>query len=152
KALAAPWPDGPHTWTDPCVVRVLQALRDRGLEATAGIEWLEEGLSRCGCTAADVLRCESGRQASNQVSVGNCVTSLRLLGNLDWGLFFERTSAVEALLRTDPAGVYARQDFATRDRYRRAVERLSRGSAHEESDVVRQALALSSQHPSQEVA
>jgi cyclic beta-1,2-glucan synthetase len=152
KAAAPPWPEGPHTWSDPCVVRVLQALRDRGLEATPGIEWLEEALGRCGCTAADVLRRESGRQASNQVSVGNCVTSLRLLANLDWGLFFERTSAVEALLRTDPAGVYARQDFATRDRYRRAVERLARGSHHEERDVVRRALTLSAQAAPDDIA
>jgi cyclic beta-1,2-glucan synthetase len=138
-----PWPTGPETWTDPCVVRVLEGLRERGLEASAGLEWLEEAVARCGCTAADVLRRENGRQAANQVSVGNCVTSLRLLGNLDWAVFFERTSAVEALLRTDPAGVYARQDFATRDRYRRAVERVSRGSGHGEPEVARRALALS---------
>ncbi len=137
-----PWPAGPETWTDPCVVHVLRALRDRGLEATAAIDWLEQGVGRCGHAAADVLRRENGRQAANQVSVGNCVTSLRLLGNLDWTVFFERTSAVEALLRTDPAGVYARQDFATRDRYRRAVERLARGSRREEPDTARRALGL----------
>jgi cyclic beta-1,2-glucan synthetase len=139
-----PWSGEPETWSDPCVVRVLQALRDRGLAATAGLEWLEEAVRRCGQTPTDVLRRENSRQAANQVSIGNCVTSLRLLGNLDWGVFFERTSVVEALLRTDPAGVYARQDFATRDRTRRAVERLTRGSGRTEPDVTRHALNLAS--------
>ncbi|HEX5270115.1 MAG TPA: glycosyl transferase family 36, partial [Gemmataceae bacterium] len=143
-----PWPAGPHTWTEPCLVCVMDALRERGLDASTAVEWVEESLSRGGQAAADVLRRENGRQAANQVTVGNCVTSLRLLGNLDWGQFFDRTSAVEALLRTDPAGVYSRQDFATRDRYRRAVERLARGSRHAEPDVARLALALSGRAPS----
>jgi len=51
-------------------------------------------------------------------SIGNAVTSLRLLGALDWLSFFEQTSLVDAELRRDPMGSYARQDFATRDSYR----------------------------------
>ena len=35
-------------------------------------------------------------------------------------------SVVEHALREDPAGVYARMDFATRDRYRHAVEKIAR--------------------------
>ena len=75
------------------------------------------------------------RQAATQVSIGNCVTSLRLLSALDWPAFFERTSLVEAVLRDDPAGVYPLQDFATRDRYRQAVEKLSRGSETGEVEI-----------------
>ena len=47
------------------------------------------------------------------------------------------SSRVEAVLRDDPAGVYAAQDFATRDRYRRAVETIARGSSADELDVAR---------------
>src|SRR5205085_11571973 len=79
---------------------------------------------------------------ATQVSVGNCVTSLRLLSSLDWAAFFESTSLVESVLRDDPTGVYARQDFATRDRYRRTVERLARGSRFTELEVARRAVAL----------
>ena len=80
-------------------------------------------------TPARSLRREHQRQAANQVSIGNCVTSLRLLSALDWSdVLREAPACVEAVLREDPAGVYAGQDFATRDRYRQAVEKLSRGS------------------------
>ena len=89
-----------------------------------------------------MLRREHQRQAANQVSVGNSVTSLRLLANLDWSLFFERTSVVEAVLRNDPAGVYARQDFPTKDRYRRTVERIARRCDCNEIEVANRALAL----------
>ena len=103
-------------------------MHEQGAAVVRGVEWLEGHLSSCGLTADEVLRRERQRQAANQVSIGNCVTSLRLLSALDWTAFFERTSLVEAVLREDPAGVYAGQDFATRDRYRQAVEKLSRGS------------------------
>src|SRR5262249_40279248 len=76
-------------------------------------------------------------QAVNQVSVGNCMTSLRLLSALDWNVFFERTNLVEPMLRQDPAGAYAKQDFATRDRYRQIVEKLARGTDLEEREVAR---------------
>ncbi len=129
-------------WADPFVVRLLQALRDHGPEASWLIEWLESHFAACGTHHAEVLRREHQRQAANQVSVGNCVTSLRLLSALDWAVLFERMSLVEALLRDDPAGVYARQDFSTRDRYRQSVEKLARGSDHDELAVARRALAL----------
>ena len=48
---------------------------------------------------------------------------------------------MEQLLRLDPAGVYADQDFLTRDRYRHAVEAVTRGSAHSELEVAQAAVA-----------
>jgi cyclic beta-1,2-glucan synthetase len=47
---------------------------------------------------------------------------------------------VEEVLRRDAAGVYARMDFATRDRYRKAVEDLARGSGRDEVAVAREAV------------
>ncbi|HZY83811.1 MAG TPA: glycosyl transferase family 36, partial [Gemmataceae bacterium] len=133
--------------SDPCVVHLLQALRDRGPDGSQCSEWLEGVLSRHGVAPGEVLRREHQRQAANQVSVGNSVTSLRLLSNLDWSVFFEKTSLVEAALRADPAGVYARQDFATKDRYRRTVERLARRCARDELEVASEAVALADRAP-----
>ncbi len=95
-----------------------------------------------------MVRRENQRQAVNQVSVGNCMTSLRLLSALDWNIFFERTNLVEPLLRQDPAGAYARQDFATRDRYRQVVEKLARGSELEEIEVARHVVQKARGEPS----
>ncbi len=74
--------------------------------------------------------------------VANCIPSLRLLAGEDWLLFFERLSQVEQILRQDPAGVYARMDFATRDRYRQAVERLARAAGQDEAVVAQTAVSL----------
>jgi cyclic beta-1,2-glucan synthetase len=74
--------------------------------------------------------------------VANCIPSLRLLAGEDWLLFFERISQVEQILRQDPAGVYARMDFATRDRYRQAVERVARATGQDEAMVAQTAVSL----------
>ena len=54
----------------------------------------------------------------------------------------ETLSLVEATLRSDPVGVYRRMDFATRDRYRHAVETISRHSHLPETDVAQLAIQL----------
>ena len=142
-------PPGRRDWSDSFLVQLMDWMHEQGAGVVRGVEWLEGHLSGCGLTTEAVLRRERQRQAANQVSIGNCVTSLRLLSALDWAAFFERSSVVDAVLREDPAGVYSRQDFATRDRYRQAVEKLSRGSRHDEGEVARQAVALAGRHREQ---
>jgi cyclic beta-1,2-glucan synthetase len=131
---------------DAFAAEVLELLREQGPTAAATLERLEQALAAQGDSPAEVLARERKRQAANQVSIGNCVTSLRLLSSIDWMVFFERTSLVEALLREDPAGVYPRQDFPTRDRCRRALEQVARRSGHDELDVARRALETARSH------
>ncbi len=59
---------------------------------------------------------------------------------MDFSEIFERVSKVEEVLRQDPAGVYTRSDFATRDRCRRVVELAARYSTHSEIETARVAL------------
>jgi cyclic beta-1,2-glucan synthetase len=130
----------------PLAANLLQALRQASPVAAAAAEWVENHLRTHRTDSTELFRREHRRQASNQVSIGNCVTSLRLLSALDWTVFFERTSLVEAVLRDDPAGIYARQEFVTKDRYRRIVEHLARGSRTGELDVARKTLMLANRH------
>jgi cyclic beta-1,2-glucan synthetase len=126
--------------TDSFLVRSLHVLRERG--PAEAIEKIESELAERSINLGEVVQRENRRQAVNQVSVGNAVTSLRLLAMVDWNVFFERVSRIEALLRDDPAGIYSQQDFATRDRYRRAVEKLARESGCSEDEVTRRVLTL----------
>ena len=140
---AAPLPDFGGL-TDPFVVRLMQLLRDQE-GASEAFDHLEAELAAQGTDPNEVLRREHHAQAANQVTVGNCVLSLRLLSAIDWNAFFEQSSRVEAILREDPSGVYPQQDFATSDRYRRTVETISRGSGADEIEVARRAIELARQ-------
>ncbi|MGH7222269.1 MAG: GH36-type glycosyl hydrolase domain-containing protein, partial [Gemmataceae bacterium] len=130
--------------SDPFVVRALEVLRQEG--RPAALEQVEGYLTQQGLDINEIVRRENQRQAVNQVSVGNCMTSLRLLSALDWNVFFERTNLVEPMLREDPAGTYAKQDFATRDRYRQIIEKLARGSGVEEIEVARRVVKRARGH------
>ena len=85
---------------------------------------------------------EQNRQTKDQISIGNAFTSLRQLALLDWRQIFEQVSPVERSLRVDPSGIYARMDFTTRDRYRRAVEEIARRSGQAEEKIAQAAVEL----------
>ena len=58
---------------------------------------------------------------------------------IDWAEFFERVSLVDdACCAT--SGDFAEMDFATRDLYRKAIEKLARGSRSSELEVTRRAI------------
>src|SRR5262245_20555444 len=120
------------------VVRLLQRVREYGPLAADIHREVEEWLAARDMTPEDAIRIEGQREAADQTSMGNAITSLRLCASLDWSGFFERVSQVEQILRRDPAGVYGRMDFLSRDQYRQAVEELAGNSSDEQ---VRVALA-----------
>lgn len=135
-------PPLPAQPTDTFVVAWHKALRDRESDVPVGP--LRDWLAQQADDLSEILCREHRRQAANQVSVGNCVTSLRLLNAIDWPAFFEKSSLVEAVLRAEPTGVYVRQEFTTRDRYRQAVERMAKSSGRDEVEVARLAVARAS--------
>ncbi len=124
------------------VVELLQWLRDQ--PPSAGPVWLalQHALEAQGETAEELLRVEHQREASDQLAMGNVITSMRLLSSVDWPTFFDRVSLVERILRGDPAGAYAAMDFQTRDRYRHSVEQLAKRSPHAELAVAERAVDL----------
>ncbi|MCB8945076.1 MAG: cellobiose phosphorylase, partial [Ardenticatenaceae bacterium] len=77
--------------------------------------------------------------------VAHAIASLRQLNGQDWQSFFEKTSLVEQRLRHDPAHIYGRMDFDSRDQYRKAIEKLAQNSPLDEIAVTDAALQLARQ-------
>ncbi len=123
-------------------VQLMGYLYDEGVALAPVQSWLERTLHS---SVADLSLHEKNRQTRDQISIGNAFTSLRQLALHDWKKSFEQLSRVEQVLRQDPAGVYSRMDFETRDRYRRAVEDLHRGSGLDEEEVARRTLEAANQ-------
>ncbi|MGC2353749.1 MAG: glucoamylase family protein, partial [Candidatus Udaeobacter sp.] len=101
--------------------------------------WLERTLRT---PLLEVIQHEHRRQAVQQTALANMINSCRRLAQLQWRELFQATSWAESELAADPAGVYARQDFETRDRCRGAVEEIARWSKCSEQKAIDQALAL----------
>jgi cyclic beta-1,2-glucan synthetase len=132
------------------VVQLLKRVREHEAPLRPVQEWIHSRCEAMGTTPEELTRREHLRQAADQVSVGNSITSMRAIAALDWTQFFEQTSGVEAVLRQDPCGAYANMDPPSRDRCRHAVERLARRSRADEQTVAEEALALAVAHRTRE--
>src|SRR6185295_12434809 len=96
---------------------------------------LDAALAARGQTIEDAIRAEGQHQAAEQAGMANLIGSLRLISTFDWSEFFENVSLVEQVLQRDPAGVYSRMDFRSRDRYRHAVEELAEATGDDQLRV-----------------
>lgn len=126
------------------VEQFTRQLRDQDLSIAPAYEWLAERLSKDDSNIDQIVDSEFQRQATTQVTVGNIVTSMRLLSTIDWRTFFENVSLIDPLLKTDPVEVYAEMDFATRNRYREVIERIARRTKTDELKVASKVVELAS--------
>lgn len=107
-------------------VHLMYRLRNQGNDISSVLSYLDEKLAEQNTTAKGIASLEHQIQASRQVSIGNSIVSLKTISTMDWTDIFESLSQVEKILRQDPAEVYGRMDFESRDYYRHTVEKLAR--------------------------
>jgi len=128
------------------LVTLLGKLRTHDDASPEALAWIARQTESLGISPEELARGYHLRQAADQVSVGNAVTSMRSVNTVDWSNFFRAASRVEGILRRDPADTYARMDEASTDRCRHAVEKLARRSRTAETVVAEAALTLASRH------
>jgi cyclic beta-1,2-glucan synthetase len=126
----------------PFVAELTRKLQGKGSALSLPLTWIEQHVSESGITSNELVGLENQKQASDQVSISNSISSLRFLGANDWRDFVEATSIVEQILLQDPGDVYRRMDFFTRDRYRHAVEKIAKGSYYSEQEIAAHAITL----------
>lgn len=128
--------------TSSFVAELMRRLRGLGPALALPLTWIEQRLSENEFTIEQLVRMENQLQATNQVSMSNCIGSLRTLDAMNWREFVETLSHVEQTLAEDPAKAYAAMDFATRDNYRHVVEKLAKASPHSENEIACKAIGL----------
>jgi cyclic beta-1,2-glucan synthetase len=114
-------------------VQLVQRLRYQAAGTTALLEWLHREPATTNLSTDEVVHAEHADQSAANLTVRNLITSMRAIGAFDWRNFFEEVSLVDATLRHHPGFVL--MDFATRDRYRHAIETLAGRSACSEIEL-----------------
>ena len=120
------------------VARLEQRLRDQSPEAVEVLRWLEGTITGSGQSTEQLVREEIQNQGAANVSVRNIITSMRLISDIDWVEFVESVSPVDHILTNGSA--FRAMEISTRNRYRRAVEKLARHSKRSEVDVAAAAI------------
>lgn len=127
------------------VAELTRQLQGHGPALALPLTWIEQQLAESSLTIEQLVQIENQQQAADQVSISNTIASLRWLTAMDWRNFVEDNSNVEKILRQDADGLYSAMDFATRDSYRQAVDRLAKRSPLSEIDIAQSALQLAQQ-------
>ncbi len=117
------------------VAELTRRLLEKGNNLSLPVSWLEQQLAEYGLTTEELIQQDNKKQAADQVSISNSISSLRFLESTDWRDFVESTSVVEKILQEDINGVYKRMDFYTRDKYRHAIEKIAKRSKLTEEAV-----------------
>ncbi len=127
------------------VAELVRKLQSKNPAMILPLTWIEQRLSEQGQTIERQVHLENRHQAINQISISNSIGSLRLLTAINWKNFVEAMSRVEHILGSDPAGVYNKMDFTTRDNYRHIIEKIARKSRLSEEEAAARAIDLAVQ-------
>lgn len=111
---------------------LIEHLFDEDVILPAIKTWVEEAL---GSNIVQIMQKEQLEETQNGIAISSAIVSLISLSQMAWKAVFESISPVDAILKDDPAEVYAAMNFTTRDSYRHAIEVLARRSGCTESDI-----------------
>ena len=124
------------------LVVLAQRLQIKGVLTETERRWFDYKFSRWDTNLEEQLRVRTQQTSRLHLSIQNAIASLREVSETDWSGFVEECSVVERILRLDPADMYARMDFSTRDSYRKGVEQVSKNSEYSEQEVAEQVLMM----------
>lgn len=105
---------------------LLRRLKKYSMETSIIIKYIDDRLAEQNTNTEGITGLEHKEQAMRQVSMGNSITSIRLISTLEWAGIFEKLSKVEQIMRQDPSGIYTKMDFKSRDYYRHEIEKLAK--------------------------
>ena len=117
-------------------------LRRSGRSYSDVLRYIDEHLERFGTSTEQIAQKEHNAQAVCNVSMGNCVVSLKYVSSFNWNHVFESASFVEQILRQDPDGTYGRMDDQTRGHYLRSIEMRAGRYGVSEIHVAQQGILL----------
>lgn len=117
-------------------------LKKYGKKASIYIEILEEQVEKIGTSISEVIKKEHFDIAIKKVSIGNCIKTIQDLQRMNFLEIFEKINGVEEILREDPAEVYDKMDFKTKDYYRNVIKELSKKTKISEIYIAKKALEL----------
>ena len=121
-------------------------LKNEGKAGTPFLMVLEEQVNKMGHTIDEVVKKEHYDIALQKVSISNCITTMKELLRMDFLSLFEETNEVEEILNRDPANVYSRMDYKTKEYYRNKIENISKKTGVAEIYIAKKALELAKEN------
>lgn len=117
--------DSSKSFSPVYIERIARRLKEHGPDAKVLLNWLDNVASKQNLTVEKVINTEYHYLTSHGVLMGNIVAATKMINSENWSEFFEGVSLVQQVLESDPAGVFPKMDFESRDKYRHEIEALA---------------------------
>lgn len=117
-------------------------LKKYGKQGIAYLNILEEQVNKMGLTVSDAIKKEHFDIATKKVLMGNAITSIREISRINFLKLFEEINGVEEYLKKDPANVYIKMDYKTKEYYRNKIKELSKKTRIAENYIAKTVLEL----------
>ena len=121
-------------------------LKRYGKKANAYLNVLEEVVEKLGTTVSDVIKKEHFEIATQKVLMGNSITSIKEIQRINFLDIFEKINGVEEILKKDPANVYEKMDYKTKEYYRGKIKEISKKTKISEIYIARKMLELAQEN------
>ena len=121
-------------------------LKSYGKKGLPFIKILEEQVNKTGITISEIIKREHFDIAMQKVYIGNCIKSLQDLQRISLTEIFEEINGVESILKKDPAEVYEKMDYKTKDHYRNTIKQLANKTKISELYIAQKALELANKN------
>ncbi|WP_254473576.1 GH36-type glycosyl hydrolase domain-containing protein [Bartonella sp. B1098] len=115
-------------------------LRSASIDSNIALTWLEKQLESQGSSLESATADEHTRQAADGVTMGNIICALKAIDDVDWTVWFETVSCVDAILRKKSD--FSEIDSHSRSIYRQVIEKISRFSSLSELEVARKSVEM----------
>ena len=117
-------------------------LKKYGRKTENYLKVLEEEVEKTGTTVSEITKREHFDIAINKILIGNAITTMKKLQRINFLEIFEKINKVEEVLRKDPANVYEKMDFNTKENYRNIVKSISKKTKISEMYIAKKILEL----------
>ena len=117
-------------------------LKRYGKRASSYLDVLEEQVNKMGSTISDVIKKEHFDIAVNKVTIGNLITSLKEVNRIDFLEVFENINGANEILKKDPANIYEKMDYKTKNYYREVINQISKKTKISEVYIAKTILNL----------
>ncbi|MBO5349086.1 MAG: hypothetical protein J6A89_04640 [Clostridia bacterium] len=117
-------------------------LKKYGKKAYSYLEILEEQVNKMGSTILDCINREHFDIAAKKISVGNAIMCINALNRLNFVEIFNNINGVEEVLKQDPAKIYDKMDYKTKEYYRSVIEKMSKKTKISELYIAQKCLEL----------
>ena len=126
----------------PFVEYLSYKLKKYGKKTENFLSILEEEIEKTGTSVSEITKREHFDIAINKISIGNAITSIKKLQRINFLEIFEKINKVEEILKQDPAKVYDKMDFKTKENYRNQIKDISKKTKISEMYISKKILEL----------